>query len=242
MVGWVPPGLTPGYSKPFPGFAPLWHMCSLLRDVRYDARFKQLITPPIAEYKALRTGLAGSLPPNTSAQPGVFLPFGAGRQLDLEVVFALPSADTDSGRMCVDVLRSADGAHTTQICIERGLPTPPPSNTPVYAHYMPSTDLPGDDLYYYGVNYTEPRLCEAACAANSTCKAWTFVAGQHESKPYPVPRCCFKSPLPRPRKAPPTITSGVINLPPVPPPPPPTSTCSVHLVSAFLHSFLQTPY
>ena len=26
--------------------------------------------------------------------------------------------------------------------------------------YMPATDIPGGDYKYYGVNYTDPRLCE----------------------------------------------------------------------------------
>jgi hypothetical protein len=222
MVGWVPPGLTAGYSKPFPGFVPLWHMCSLLRDVRYDSRFKQLVTSPIAEYESLRTGSVGSLQ-NVTAEPGIFIPVGkGGRQLDLEVVFALPTSaveGVDNGRMGVAVLRSADGANVTEIYIEQG--SPPPPSPPPYAHYMPHTDLPGADLYYFGVNYSDPHACEADCAANSTCKACTYVGGKHQTTPYPVPRCCFKSKIPLPQQAPSTITSGVINLPPTPPPAPP---------------------
>ena len=57
MVGWVPPGLSPGYTKPFPGFAPLWHMCSLLRDVRYDDRFKQCVLKSIFKHFSSILGL-----------------------------------------------------------------------------------------------------------------------------------------------------------------------------------------
>ena len=139
MVGWVPPGISPAYTKPFPGFLPLWHTCSLLRDVRYDSRFQQLTSLPIAEYEALRTGpptsIVGlSLTPTTpSAAVGA-----GGRQLDLEVVFAKPAMTDPVTSFGVSVLRSTDGAWVTKISLSRApAPRPPPPAGP----YMPYNDF-----------------------------------------------------------------------------------------------------
>jgi len=39
---------------------------------------------------------------------------------------------------------------------------------------MPGTDLPGGDYsVYIDAAYTDPSFCEAACAADDKCKAWT---------------------------------------------------------------------
>jgi hypothetical protein len=73
--------------------------------------------------------------------------------------------------------------------------------------YMPHTDLPGGDVKYFGVNYSDPKKCEAACDASAECSAWTYVGGHHASSPYPVPRCCLKRGRPSPRPDP-LCTSG----------------------------------
>ena len=222
MVGWVPPGVSPAYTKPFPDFPPLWHMCSTLRDVRFDERFGQLTSFPIREYERLR--VPGTLATIANKQlpqggDGVLLGSG-GRQLDINVSFTLPA--TPGVRVGVSVLATTDGQTATDIYIERA-PTPAPS--PV-SPYMPHTDLPGDDYHYFGVNYSQPQLCAKACMDDPRCLAWTYVGvsaatntningSVYDADGYPVPRCCFKNPVPTPRPNP-SCTSGVIHPAPTP--------------------------
>jgi hypothetical protein len=178
MIGWVPPGVSPGYNGRTPladGFPPLWHTCSTLRDVRYDDRFRQLTALPISEYQALR--VPGSAVTLTSkplpAKTGALVLGVGGRQLDVTVTFRMmrPSAaaaagdgSLDASRLGISVLRSDDGKTSTDIYLQR-LPNPVPPAPAGLKPYMPETDLPGDDWHYFGVNYTDPHLCEQACAA-----------------------------------------------------------------------------
>ena len=217
MVGWVPPGVSPAYTKPFPDFPPLWHMCSTLRDVRFDERFGQLTSFPIGEYDRLRVpGTLATIENKQLPLSGAGVRLGSGgRQLDINVNFKLP--DTPGVRVGVSALASADGHTATDIYIER-VPSPAPS--PPVSPYMPHTDLPGDDYHFFGVNYSQPELCGKACMGDPRCLAWTYVADTdttHTDNPngYPVPRCCFKNPVPVPR-ANPSCTSGVLH--PVPTP------------------------
>lgn len=59
--------------------------------------------------------------------------------------------------------------------------------------YLQQIDLPGGDYRYFGVNYSDPHACEAACDADSECKAWTYVGELEKAGGYPVPRCCLKN-------------------------------------------------
>jgi hypothetical protein len=225
MVGWTPPGVSPGYTKPFPGFAPLWHMCSLLRDVRYDDRFKQLTALPIAEYASLRSTQVVAamqhvqLAPAAGTSTATAALGDGGRQLDVEVTFALPGKGA-ADRVGISILRSADGLRRTDIYLQRyqAPPTPPPP--PPLGPFMPHTDLPGDDSLpgskYFGVHYTDPHLCQANCTADPLCKAWVYVPGPTgvgagtgvDAGGFPVPRCCLKGVVP-PAKPSSSCTSGV---------------------------------
>ena len=120
MIGWVPPGVTPGYSEPIANFSRLWHQCSLLRDVRYDSRLQQLTALPIQEYARLRTGrLVPTITGHTLTASRPTVGLGEGRQLDISVRFALPAAGSKAmpaaTRLGVAVLTSADLTHRTDV-------------------------------------------------------------------------------------------------------------------------------
>ena len=88
-------------------------------------------------------------------------------------------------------------------------------------NYMMGTDLPGDDYQWFAVNYTDPHLCKAACEADSSCQAWTYVGSGGGDAPaveghgningYPVPRCCLKNSTRMVARLDSTCTSGFKN-------------------------------
>jgi hypothetical protein len=61
---------------------------------------------------------------------------------------------------------------------------------------MAGTDLPGED---YRITHlppkTDPKHCEALCAADSKCKAWTYVI---RGTPAGSGDCCLKTAVPCP--------------------------------------------
>jgi hypothetical protein len=60
-----------------------------------------------------------------------------------------------------------------------------------------NTDRPGQDLRGFNLNTTNPNDCEAACAGDRKCKAWTYVKpGVQGAKA----RCWLKRDVPPPRQ------------------------------------------
>jgi hypothetical protein len=57
-------------------------------------------------------------------------------------------------------------------------------------------DRPGNDLYSEDLSADDPASCEALCAADVSCTAWTFVRSGHQG---PNARCHLKDPVPEPR-------------------------------------------
>jgi hypothetical protein len=59
----------------------------------------------------------------------------------------------------------------------------------------PGTDRPGGDYSGFDLPAPEPRLCRAACVADASCAAWTYVNPGLEG---PTARCRLKSSVPDP--------------------------------------------
>lgn len=109
--------VSPAYKGPTPGSLPLWHTTSLLRDVRYDARYQLLTAEPIDEYIHLRTATLASLGRTSLGPAAPALPLGkGGRQLDVEVEF---ERGDGSAHLGVTVLASPDGVNRTHIYVSR---------------------------------------------------------------------------------------------------------------------------
>lgn len=111
------------------------------------------------------------------------------------------TASDHSGGVVAKFNMTATGAGSVGIALEDMIP-------PVNRTYMPRTDTTSFPYRYFGVNYTDPRVCEQSCDADAACLAWTYVGGPPATKPYPAPRCCLKNGSnlePRPN---PICTSG----------------------------------
>jgi hypothetical protein len=75
---------------------------------------------------------------------------------------------------------------------------PPPTAQPSPAGSMENdTDRVGNDIYGFNVAQADPTMCQAACAVNSQCAAWTYVKPGVKG---PLPRCYLKSPAPAPAR------------------------------------------
>lgn len=195
---WVPPGVTPAYTRPIAGFPGLWHTTTVMRNIEFDPRLGLLTFYPIAEYEALRAaGLANVTEPVALA-PGQRYRLGSARQADIEVVIGIPPPGVRAG---VQVFADAAGGQGTAVYLET-------------SDFMAGTDLPGDDLHFFGTNTSfGPADCESACRSYAGCKAWTLVRSQPGTEQgagtFPVPRCCLKSAVPKPHPNPDCV-SGVL--------------------------------
>jgi len=80
-----------------------------------------------------------------------------------------------------------------------------PSGTKVDT-MMSKTDMPGNDysVVHHPAN-TSPSVCEAACAADAKCDAWTYVI---RGSPAGSGDCCLKKGVPCPKTNMGTCTSG----------------------------------
>jgi len=106
-----------------------------------------------------------------------------GNQSEILVSFERPSVAT---RLAVTVMATASGA----------LPEP-------YAREMPGWDMAGGDYNVTNVNYTDFKICEAACDTDAKCGAWTYVV-----RGPLYASCCLKSQW-RNAKQKSSCTSGV---------------------------------
>jgi LGFP repeat/PAN domain len=78
--------------------------------------------------------------------------------------------------------------------------------TILLAPAMGNTDRPGQDINNFNPPEPNPAMCEASCAANNSCKAWTYVAPNTTQGP--LPHCWIKSGIPLSQAAA-CCTSGV---------------------------------
>merc|ERR1719506_1822990 len=130
------------------------------------------------------------------------LPKQVGNQSEVVVSFVRPPANY--GRMVGGSVR-----FSVQVMASSKAPAP----SPTCASEMQGTDLPGNDYSVTHQNYTDFKLCEAACNKDDKCKAWTYVV-----RPPLHADCCLKSEVPVSRKNP-TCTSGCKKQPAPPPTP-----------------------
>jgi len=71
---------------------------------------------------------------------------------------------------------------------------------------MGNIDRPGQDIANFNPPQPNPAMCEASCAGNNACKAWTYVAPNTTQGP--LPHCWIKNGIPLPQPAA-CCTSGV---------------------------------
>jgi sucrose-6-phosphate hydrolase SacC (GH32 family) len=190
---------------------------TLPREVTFNAAARCLQQYPIEELTALR-----GKPVSTKTTGPVKLPAGAAKNSEIIATFTLPKT-----------------AATLAVTI--GAPAPPPAPPAPPAPAIPvgtmmnGTDLPGDDgpMSHHNASFGATG-CQALCAANADCKAWTWVI---RGEPQGSGDCCQKKDIPCPHKMA-TCTSGAKVATTVPksqggggaPPVPTSTTCSVDYV------------
>jgi hypothetical protein len=175
---------------------------TLPRVTTYHAGLQRLLFNPLPELADLRIQpplyLAESL--SVSAGQRIMLgtwAAGAGNQSELRLTFRLPepgsaatfgvtvgAAASGYGGTNITLSRSADGQ---SISLNVGAQAPPMS------FFMPGVDLPGGDYNVTDVNYTDPHICQAVCAADKNCMAYTYV-----TRPPLAGSCCLKGTVPAP--------------------------------------------
>ena len=164
---------------------------TLPREITFNAAARQMQQYPIAELAGLRqaaavdkTGVAVA----AGASVDLGLPTGVAKNSETVVVFELPSEAASFG-------------------VTVGAPSAPaPSPGTKVGTMMKGVDLPGND---YNITHyppkTDPKACEAACAADSKCKAWTYVI---RGSPAGSGDCCLKGKVACPHTGMNTCTSG----------------------------------
>ena len=148
---------------------------TLPREITFNAEARTLQQLPIEEIKSLRGAAAYDKSGVTvDGELDLGLADGVARQSEIIASFALPSTKGTFGISIGTQAPSVVTAHTL----------------------MKGTDIPGSDynVSHYPPN-TEPKECEAACAADDKCKAWTYVI---RGQPAGSGDCCLKSSIPCP--------------------------------------------
>jgi hypothetical protein len=175
---------------------------SLPRTMTYDPAVQLLAIDALPELAQLRNATLSAVG-STAIPAGGFIPLpGAmGQQLEIDAYFALPQgASSPDAAFGVAVLARPDGALQTRVQMSYAQGGVAENNT----------DRPGSDFLIFDMDPTAPEAwnvgnCSAACAANATCQAWTYVRpGDGQC------RCCLKNPIPAANSNP-YCVSGVRN-------------------------------
>jgi sucrose-6-phosphate hydrolase SacC (GH32 family) len=158
---------------------------SLPREVTWHPQLQQLVFSPVPELEKLRLHSLGSVRKATPLRPNASVSLGCADTVEVRAIFARPEK---AARLGVFI-----GANSTSQGYWYFVDyKPPPSPTtaiynitvgrtrlPVspgrYKRLMPDVDLVGADFKTILSNGTDFKLCIAACDANATCLAWTFV-------------------------------------------------------------------
>lgn len=172
-----------GWSQVAPGSTQ-----SLPREVTWHPELQQLVHSPVEEQDKLRTGVIGKL---------------KGREISSTVSLQLPDHVGDQAEILVSFAKPNVAARLSVNMEGQSAPLEPP-----YAREMEGYDLGGGDYNVTNVDYTDFKICEAACDADSQCQAWTYVVRGPK-----YASCCLKGGVPKWKKSS-TCTSGVKSLTP----------------------------
>lgn len=198
---------------------------SIPRVTQYHAQLQRLVFLPLPELSKLREypplyeASGVELQPNSTVWLGDW-PVQKGNQSEFRATFKLPSLvksttvlsfgvsvmagafmqSSGAGQnSSMDISISYSGAtRTASLSV-----IPISTEDPAAEFYMEGTDLPGGDYSVVDVNYTDPHVCQQACADDPRCVAYTYVL-----RPPLVGSCCLKSIVPTP-VASSTCTSGI---------------------------------
>ena len=152
---------------------------TLPRAITFNAAARTLQQAPIEELKALRGKNHGQSGSYAGGNPNAIgLPQGVAKQSEIVASFTLPAA-----------------AASFSVTVGDG--SAPPSGTPV-GTYMEKTDLPGDDEgCTHHPKGTDAHVCQAACAADAKCVAWTYVIRGADGGGDCCPKTSIPCPVPR---------------------------------------------
>lgn len=181
LFGWVIDMAGTGHNDPY---STTWASTqSLPRSVSLDVDGQSLLIEPVVELQSLRMMSSLKQTRNITIAPHSSVPLTdiEGQQLEIIATFQFDAAfQPNCGiNVLVDTLGQQE---STAIGFTLQDTT-----------YMVGTDLPGNDYSVVPENYTDPHICQAACDADPSCEAWTFVI---PGGPPGAERCCLKSPVP----------------------------------------------
>ncbi|KAL1518961.1 hypothetical protein AB1Y20_003231 [Prymnesium parvum] len=180
------------------GVVPPDSVQTLPREITFNAVTHTLEQRPIDELRGLRAVKAARHRGSLGGAPYDFTPTAnlsrVVKQSELVIKYTLPPT-------------------AAKLSIKYGPAVDPPA--PV-STYMPATDLAGHDynITHFPAN-TDPSVCEAACAADDKCKAWTYVVRGSPAGEWLAlvlwsssGDCCLKSAVPCPVSGRSACTSG----------------------------------
>jgi hypothetical protein len=199
MIGWA----TPDYvgAGAGDGFSFLTRL-TLLRELHWDVETSTLVSNPVPELLALRSGVLASERAISLSEVPHIVPGTSGEaaaSADVNVTFFNVSSNATSFGVCV----LTNGQLGNGIGIYFGN---------IDEHYLPNTDIPGGDYNVTNVSYDDPHICQAQCSSDGEkCLAWTYVV-----RPPLVGSCCLKNVVDQQKESA-TCTSGIKNSNPVPP-------------------------
>jgi sucrose-6-phosphate hydrolase SacC (GH32 family) len=156
---------------------------TLPREITFNAAARTLQQYPIVELKSLRveTPLYSKTDLNVAkGVTGLNIASGKAKASETVAIFDVPSVATTFGLVIGAGNSSSSGTKVSTM--------------------MKKTDMPGGDynITHFPPN-TDATVCEARCAADDKCKAWTYVI---RGSPAGSGDCCLKNSVPCP------VTSG----------------------------------
>lgn len=179
-IGWA----TPDYHGPAgPGIDILTRL-TLLREVNYDVKIGDLVSNPVPEITKLRAAKLASekgVPLSANLHHIGGTGGGAASSADVEIIFSDFADGAEFGACVLGNERGQVLGISIRVSVE----------LPSATTFMEETDMPGNDynVTHYPAN-TDPKQCQAACAADTQCKAWTYVI---RGSPAGSGDCCLKS-------------------------------------------------
>ena len=122
---------------------------------------------------------------------------------------ALPRARCEEVRCSGNPNQWCGGSWSNDVYATSRVATPsptPPAGTAQTGTYDYDIDRPGGDYRNFELQAADPRLCANQCAAESACRAWTYVKPGVQGR---LPRCWLKNTVPPPVRGSTFAVSGV---------------------------------